>query len=505
MRLPVPLAALALAALALAAAPCAAQVGDLPDLSAVAAQVEDGAAPPPAGPGPARSGLDVPRVAPGEGAVGVVRDVQALAGDDTPPQAFDALAGAMPNLLALLDAQLASVGLEPRDLGVAAGFAFVTLWETALDRTVSQEASLAAARTVARAAGDHWAGPYRALAPADQERAYEALLVGPSLLESLADQLGQAGAAAPVRAAAGASFRAVFGVPPQAVTVGADGRVSGLAAARPLAGAPAAPAPPPALAPRPVSPAASGAAPGAGGAEVYVKYHYGWIASMGGPGFRQDVLVLFPDGTAVDGWPLEPVAAFTADAVRAALPRDEWAWTLGTWRRDGDALTLAFEDETRRLPRTPRGWWDDEDEAPDPTATMDTYFPVVPLGPDALLGPWRTESYLALGAGTSAAVGGSDVTDRVFFGDGRFADVSRGTFSATTGTLYQSGVTILRQTGGEAAGTWALDGLVLTLEADGERSVAPAFRLPHWLDRGARTSVDDVWIGDDLWERPEAD
>ena len=468
---------------------------DLPDLSSLAAAVEAGA---PAGAAAGvRSGLDVPRVRPGDAAAQAARRV-ARAVDGDARAVADGLADRATDVLGAVEAQLADLGVAERDLGAAAAFAFVYLWQTARDEPFPRGAVLPVMRSVALAAGDEWGGRFRSLGPAGQERAYEATLVTTTLAATLAqgyDRLGEPGAEASVRRVAASAFAALFGAPPSRVRVSDSGSVSGLT--------PGAAEPPPSGVPAGSGPLAAPSV--ARGPEVYVLYGNRWDGATQGVAFTQELLVLFPDGTAVTGWPSGPVATFTADAVTAAFDPDDRPFYVGTWRRTGGRLTVTVDGETAAYVRESRGWRDAEE--PDDGSILEVYFPAVPIASDrALRGPWETSSYFGgVSVGPAPSVSGGTEVDRVFFGDGRFADVERTTLATTrdnTLDLYNVySDELFRQGTATRDGRWRLDGLVLTTEADGVRTVQPAFRLPHW-DDGA-TSTDDVWIGADVWSRPE--
>ena len=391
---------------------------------------------------------------------------------------------------------------------MAAGYAFVYLWETARHETIPDAPSSAAARTVAVAVVERWGPSYRALAPADQERTYETLVGSTTLLSALSQQFQEAGwpeAAAPLRRAAAEAFESLFGASPAGVSVDADGRISGLAP-DPTGAAPTTARPAP-------TPAASGSAAGplpvgsAGGVQLFIKYTTWYDAVSMFNRDDQETLALFPDGTAVQGYPSEPVAAFTPAAIRAASGPDVRAGHVGTWRMAGDRLKLTVGGETRRLPRTDKGWYD-SDEPRDPDGpTWDTYVPVTVTTPEQVLGPWENESVYVSGTVGGAtgmtAVGGSGA--RVYYADGTFSEDRESFASATdsnVGDAYRAGDGSFGSysTNTAAAGRWRLDGAVMTVEQDGVRTVVPAFIMPEWS-----ATDTDLWIGRERRERPDPD
>ena len=492
-------------AFALVAVSASAQTA-LPDLSVVAGGL---AGPPPAAASPYRSGLAVPSVQPGAAASGVawsLRDAVSEVDDDV----ADQLEALMPALLSGVEGALEQNGLARRDFGVAAGVSFVGLWEAARGQSLADASSTAAARGVAAAVAERWGPAYRALAPEDQEAAYETLLARAAVLAGLAEQLGPGSdVGAPLRRASAETFEAVFGADPSAVSIDGAGRISGLAAVA----SPSPPAARPALGgpdSRTASAAAgdvAGSPPAASsaGVEVFLKYTTWYDYTSGFDRSAQTPLLLFPDGTAVEDYPSDPVASFTPSAVRAALEPDDRAQYVGTWRRAGDEIALTFDGETRRLRRTPRGWYDG-DETPVPDDSYDVYFPAVPLTREQLLGPWETQSLYvsgtAGGAAPMVALGSSGA--RVFYADGTFSE-DRESFASVTdanvGDGFRAGagtVGVYDTNRGRAAGRWRLDGLVLTLEWDGATSAVPAFVMPEWS-----VTDTDIWVGDRYWERPE--
>lgn len=241
--------------------------------------------------------------------------------------------------------------------------------------------------------------------------------------------------------------------------------------------------------------------------EIYVKYDWGY--GLNGMWTSEDPLILFPDGTAFSAVPEEgAITTFDAASLRAAFTPENRAEHVGTWKRAREKLILIFEDETRRLPKTDRGWWDG-DGAPDPESAYNTYFPIIPATEKDLVGPWVTKNLTLSGTpgGALPSVASGSTTNRVFYADGTFSEDSERFVSATNanvGEPYQTGTTVgmFSKNEGQAAGRWRIDGPLLTIERDGQRAVLLAFIMPHW-DKDNPGS--DTWIDGDRWERPEAE
>jgi len=486
----------------------------LPDLSGVAAAIS--AASPTAAPsGVFRSGMDVPSLDPGAAATDLARQLRASVEAEAGPQpAMAQLEAQMPLILSAVEMQLEGVGFAKRDFGVAAAYAFIYLWETAQNETIPEDPSAVAARTVGTAMAETWGPAFGAMTPTQKETAYETLLVSTTLLTALEQQYESVGASAEaeqMRSAAAVTFAALFGVPPAQVSVDAEGRIAGLAST----GTTGPPAPPPA--PRQVASSASVTnrqvdvvsvlpAASANGAEVYMKYTWGY--GMNGIIARQEPLILFSDGTAIEDMPEGGVREFTPAAIRAAFDdADDRRRYVGTWRRAGDRITITVDGETRVLRKTPRGWWDDEDPINNDTG-YDTYFPIVLATPGHMLGPWVTQSLFVSGMAGGAApqVSAGSTTNRVFFADGTFSEDRESFASATTanmGDAFNTGgdVGVFSENSGQAAGRWRIDGPLMTLEKDGQRRIVLAFIMPEWSEDNPDS---DTWVGSDFWERPDA-
>ena len=234
---------------------------------------------------------------------------------------------------------------------------------------------------------------------------------------------------------------------------------------------------------------------------VYVKYTYRYVSRLRRRAPRQTLLILFPDGTAANRLPSGTVPALTVRAFRDAWTDEQEGWYLGTWRVGPDGLALTFKGETRVLAREPRGWSDPDGRAPSGRA-RGVFFPGTPLTADDLAGPWEATSVRVAGLGLGGSSVATSSAQRTFFRDGTFGATSQQSYRASIPNGAADDWDVDQRGESASAGRWSLDGLVLTLEADGERVAVPAFRLPHWGDGGPD---GDVWIGRGIWSRPGVD
>lgn len=225
---------LALAALA-TITPAHAQ-GGMPDLSDFAGAIAKSAevAPPKkaAAPGVYKSGLNVPSVKPGEGAREIGRQlrqkVEAQAG---PQPALKQLEDALPQTLVELEGFFVKSGFAKRDMGVAFGYAFLDLYETANKKTVPEASSKVAVRTFSAAVAKTWGPKFNALTPAAKEKMYETVIMSTTLNTLLATQFAKAGKKdeeASLRQTSASLFETLIGVPASQVVIANDGRISGL-------------------------------------------------------------------------------------------------------------------------------------------------------------------------------------------------------------------------------------------------------------------------------------
>ncbi|RYG81769.1 hypothetical protein EON77_07535, partial [bacterium] len=381
-------------ALALAAPVAAnAQLGGagLPDLSGLSGAISGTVAP--KGAGTFSSGLTVPSVDPGATAKGIGRQfrtgVESKSGAKNP--ALLALENALPDSLAKMEAEFGRLGYAKRDFGIAVGYFFVTNYETATGKTVPQAASLAAARTVAKATASLWGTRFNALAPAQKESLYETMIVAPMVLNAFATQFQKAGKTADaqgMRQAAGDLFQKIVGTNPSAVTIDASGRISG------LAGGSSATASARPTTTRPVNtlPAGKLTPSSLGGARVFVMY----VVPINGSSPINE-LVLFPDGTALDDLPSGPVAGFDAATIRAASRRPN----VGRWSQSGNRLTVTIgRGKPDVYVKDPSGGWADPDRK---SGSFGIYFPVLPIAPSSLTGAWHNETITSVGIPGGAA------------------------------------------------------------------------------------------------------
>ena len=213
------------------------------------------------------------------------------------------------------------------------------------------------------------------------------------------------------------------------------------------------------------------------GPEVYLQFTSGWSwnGSLGettyGP--TTQVLVLFPDGTAINELPAEPVASFSPAAIRATFDPDDRPARVGTWRRSDSVLTLTFDGDSQSFARISKGWWDGE-EPLDPDATDGIYLPTRPLAASDLIGEWETAEAYAANALT-----------------GDEFDISEAVFSFGPG-----GVLIVDGPDERTTGRWSLDGVWLSVELAGQASVLPAYTVS---EEDREDPPSEIWIGDMLW------
>jgi hypothetical protein len=213
-----------------------------------------------------------------------------------------------------------------------------------------------------------------------------------------------------------------------------------------------------------------------------------------------DELVLFPDGTAFNEVPDDPLPSFDAATLRQALrPRH-----VGTWKVTGNQLTLRFEGESETYRRHTTGGWAEPDHK---SGAFDVYFPIKLATKGQLVGAWKHESLTTMGmAGGGAPMVAAGSSDRlVFAADGSFASAGKSFASATTanmGDTFKSGGDVTT-TGGRnrsAKGQWRLDGPLLTTVENGRRGVRLAYILPEW---GKANEAPTLLIQGDRYERLE--
>lgn len=258
-----------------------------------------------------------------------------------------------------------------------------------------------------------------------------------------------------------------------------------------------------AAAPRPAAASSGGPLQAANlnGARVFLKFY--WVAY---PTLimRTRHLLLFPDGTAFDDLPNGPLPDFNAQTLRAKLH----ARDVGRWTMAGKNMVLTFPQERVTLTPHPKGWLDSE-RGVRMNGPNNVYFPVIAAGRARLLGAWKNKSVGVTGTigGASPMVAGGSEGQWNFYADGRFGGGKTSFFSATTtnvGDAFKSGgdVTASGQSKSRSAGRWRLDGPLLTLEQNGERTVHLAFLLPAWDKNEADSGA--LWVDGDLWERSDS-
>ena len=451
----------------------------LPDLSGISGAISGRVAP--KGSGVFSSGLKVPSVHPGATAKGIGRQlrtsIEAKTGKNA---ALQQLEDGLPGALSQMEAEFGKLGYAKRDLGIAMGYFFVTNYETATGKTVPQSASLAAARTVAKATAARFGSRFKSLPAADKESLYETLIVTPMILNAFATQFDKAGKtqdAQEMRGAASTLFKKIVGSDPSSVKIDSAGRISG------LAGGSAAPV---AKTGGKALPVGKLTASSANGARVFVMY----VVSINGSSPTRE-LVLFPDGTAFTDLPSGPVPSFTVASLRAAV-RPVY---VGRWSQTGNKLTVKAGRDTDTYVKDPSGGWADPDQK---SGEFGIYFPVLPASAASISGAWHSETLVSVGVagGAGPMTYGGSTGDLVFARNGTFAKGGKGfaTSSSSTG-----GVTAIGK-GRQAQGQWRLDGLMLTTVQNGQRGVQLLYAMPHWKRSG---EAPDIMIQGSRWSRPK--
>ena len=251
--------------------------------------------------------------------------------------------------------------------------------------------------------------------------------------------------------------------------------------------------------------AASNSLPAASlnGARVFIKYSvvtYPRYSTV----FRP--LILFPDGSAFDKFPKEPLTEFTPDTLRNSLEK----FYIGQWKETGKTMTLNFPgkadyDRTRTLRKNSLGWFDGKGTLP-VGKDYDIYYPVILPSHGDLLGDWKNKfsaMYGSVGGAAPMVMAGSEGIWK-FNADGTFADAKEsfsGSTTASMGEIYQRGEGNTDQYSNRkqsSSGKWRVDGPLLTIEKSGVRTIHIAFLMPYW----SKTDVD-LMVDGDRWERPD--
>lgn len=476
----------------------------LPNLSGIAGSITEAVAPKPAAGKTFSSGLTVPSVTPGAAAKELGKQLrektEAASGAKQP--ALAQLEAEMPKALEKLEVELVKVGFAKRDLGIAVGYFFVMTYETATGKTVPVDASLAAGRTIAAATAKQWGPNYKKLPPAQQEAMYEKLLMSSTLVNAFATQFEKAGKtqeAQGMRDAAGSTFQTVFGVPPSAVSIDASGKISGFAVAKTTTGTVAKGK---STVPKVETAVKSGPLPPSslGGAKVFIRYRMSYGS---GVEVSLDQLLMFPDGTAFNDVPNDPLPAFDIATLRKASHAND----VGTWKITGGQLALTFKGKTEMFKKHPSsGGWAESDYK---DGSFRVYFPVKIATKQQLLGEWEHKSLFTMGSagGGAPMVAAGSNNHLVFTANGTFKKAGKSFASATTanmGDAFKSGGDVTT-TGGKnnsSAGQWRLDGPLLTTMEGGQRRVQLAFILPRW---GKDTDAPEILIQGDRYFRPGTD
>lgn len=236
-----------------------------------------------------------------------------------------------------------------------------------------------------------------------------------------------------------------------------------------------------------------------GGARVFVKYYQEYYPTIT---TKFGHLLLFPDGTAFDDIPTKPMTNFSEATLRKLVN----ARYVGKWKQAGKTLVLSFPKEKRTLRKHPRGWFDGKGALPTEGA-YDIYYPVISPPRTRMTGAWQNNNLVVLGTaggGTPMVAGGSS-GKWLFKANGTFDDSAESFSSATTanmGDAYKPAGDLYSTSSGKRAssGKWRIDGPLLTLEKNGQRTVHLAFLMPYWTKNMTNT---DLMIDGDRWKRPE--
>ncbi|MES2465437.1 MAG: DUF6683 family protein [Armatimonadota bacterium] len=407
-------------------------------------------------------------------------------------------------------------GYEKNDIGVALGALLETCYE--MDQGTykigngteqDKQKTRAAVRQIQNALGS--APAFKSLSDASKQVAYESATF---LLGHLVVQLQQAGSdpgkKEAVRQQARKQIETLFKLDPDGITRLASGaftaKSAGIASAKT--------APDKSAKTGSVATAGSvgtaavskGPLPAAslGGARILIKYRMSYYPAMT---TNFDHLILFPDGTAFDDIPSKDMPQFSAGTLKSMLkPRD-----VGRWKQNGNQIVLSFPANTKEPQRVllkhPKGWYDGK-QLPRESSAYDIYFPVIIPTKKHLVGSWKSSSLMTMGGmggGTPMVAAGSS-GNRTFQADGSFSDAKKSFASATTasmGEAFKSGGDVSTYSNRNKAGIgrWRLDGPLLTMERDGQRSVHIAFIMPNWSKDPK--SQSDMLIDGDNWKHPD--
>lgn len=212
--------------------------------------------------------------------------------------------------------------------------------------------------------------------------------------------------------------------------------------------------------------------------------------------------MLFPDGTAFDDIPTEPLTSFNSASLKKLVDPA----VVGRWKMAGNTLSLTFPKAKRALKKHPRGWFDGTDAVPKEGA-YDIYYPMISPLPARMLGAWKNNSLVVLGTqgGGMPMVAGGSSGSWMFNRNGTFSDSEESFSSATTANMGEAykpeGDLYSLDKGSRAsAGKWRIDGPLLTLEKNGQRTLHLAFLMPYWTKNMTNT---DLLIDGDRWKRPD--
>lgn len=238
------------------------------------------------------------------------------------------------------------------------------------------------------------------------------------------------------------------------------------------------------------------------GARIFIRYSLQYYPTTT---TRFDHLMLFPSGAAFADIPTKPVTSFDEATLRPLLK----PYDIGTWKQTGGTMILSFpnksSDKMVTLHKVARGWYDGTGQ-PKPDGAYDVYYPVIPLTPKILAGPWMSKSLVTAGTngGGAPMVAAGSTGNRVFYTNGTYSDARESFTSATTinmGSAFKGEGDVVSTSNRKSSetGLWRVDGPLLTLQKNNERLVCVAFVMPNW----GPPSKPDVMIDGDRWKRPE--
>lgn len=187
-----------------------------------------------------KTSLSVPSIKPGEAAKGLIRQMRLKMEEQAKvdpaynkPEflnAFRDMENQMPQVLTGIETELGKQGFTKRDMGVAAGAVFATLYETANNTKLSDQAERVVIKTMASVADTAWGPKWKTLAPAAKEDLYEKLIISAAFTAVMADATAKNNKPeeeASFRQSAATTFETLVGTTPSQVKIADDGQITG--------------------------------------------------------------------------------------------------------------------------------------------------------------------------------------------------------------------------------------------------------------------------------------